>query len=1675
MDISTTDGLEALLAVAQGQAISSSRERDFSRALLESMSDGVVACDAQGMLTLFNRTARAWHGADPMQLPAAAWPTQYDLFHADGVTALAPEDVPLARAFRGERVVDAEMAIAAKGQPVRYIVANGSVIANDQGARLGAVVVMRDVTQLRRVEAELRRANQALEDRVRERAEQLDQQHATLEGIIESAPSPIFSVDQQYRYTSFNAGHAEAMRALYGVEVALGQSMIERMTVARDRVIAQRNLDRALAGEALTDEAVSGEDDATRRYFRVTHHPITDAEGAVTGVAVFAHDLTDRARAEEALRRSEQHYRAIFDNVLDGLYLIDVLDDGRFRTAEVNPGLERLTGISRALTVGKTQEEAVPPDVARVVNAKYQRCVDERQPIEEEVLLDLPVGQRSFRSTLIPDFGHDGAVRRIIGITRDVTESRRAEAERQAKLKLFEGLDRVNRALQVTDDVEAMMRAVLDIVLELLDCDRAYLLYPCDPDAATWTCPMERARPEYPGVGTLGLEVPTDALVAETFRALLDDEGPIRDGELVEALLSSEFAAELQAKALMAIAVRPRVGKPWQFGVHQCSRERAWTDDDARLLQEIGRRLADGLTSLLTNRDLRLSEAKYRQIIDTANEGVWVTGASGRIEFVNARTAELLGYAPEELVGRPTTEFIAPDELADHERRILNRQRGLSESYERRYRRSDGRVFWALVSATPVFDAEHAFAGSLAMLTDITERKQAEAELMALNRELSAISECNQTLVYADDEHKLIGDICRIICEKAGYAMAWVGYAEHDEAKTVRPVAWGGTGSDYIAGIRLSWSADDANGRGPAGTVIRSGQTLYVKDFATDPYMVPWREPLLQRGYRSGVALPLLDDEAHALGALLIYASEVDAISARELRLLEELARDLGFGLSVLRSRAQRAETQTKLALMRFALNNMRESSYLIDEGGRFLDVNDESCSALGYSRDELLGMAVADIDPDFPQSRWPGHWRMMKDVGSLVFDTNHRTKDGRVVPVEINATYFEYGGRDYNLALVRDISERTAAEAVLRDTSRLLSEAQRLAHVGSWDLDLTTDTLKWSDEIYRIFGLQPGQFSASYDAFLNAVHPEDRERVNAAYLASLKERVPYAIDHRLLMADGTVKYVHEQCETHYDGDRPVRSIGTVQDVTARTLAEAARHERESFIHDILDSVGEGIVVVDRQMRILAANRVYCELAGADERRIVGRKCYDVSHDLDRPCSGCGESCAVQRALGDGLAHETSHVHAARNGDKRHVEIRAYPVLDASGAVVSVIETVNDVTERVKLEAQLRQAQKMEAIGTLAGGIAHDFNNVLTAILGYGELVREDMAPTDPNVFAMEEILRASGRAAQLTRGLLAFSRKQIMNPKTLELNDVVRNVERLLRRVIGEDVVLSTTLSTHDLVVMADAGQLEQVLMNLATNARDAMPDGGALSITTSGVWLDEQAAMDVGFDSAGGFAKITVVDTGEGMDAETREKVFEPFFTTKELGKGTGLGLAIVYGIVKQHGGSVTLASELGVGTTFEVLLPLIDGAVEELEANERARPARGTETILYAEDDGAVRRLITGVLTGYGYHVLEAVDGQAALRTFADFGHSVDMLLLDVIMPHKSGREVYDAVRERRPDMPTLFVSGYTDDIIHKRGVFDEGIEFIAKPLNPFDLLARVRAILDASRAGGAEPKG
>jgi PAS domain S-box-containing protein len=514
------------------------------------------------------------------------------------------------------------------------------------------------------------------------------------------------------------------------------------------------------------------------------------------------------------------------------------------------------------------------------------------------------------------------------------------------------------------------------------------------------------------------------------------------------------------------------------------------------------------------------------------------------------------------------------------------------------------------------------------------------------------------------------------------------------------------------------------------------------------------------------------------------------------------------------------------------------------------------------------------------------------------------------------------------------------------------------------------------------------------------------------------------------------------------------------EDVTERKRAESELRASERRLRTLFETVNLIVLVLDAEARVEYVNPYFLRLTGYAQDEVFGREWFPFLPARDRP----GTQAAFRELIDRELHPHYRNPVCAKDGEERMIAWHNTVLRDPEGRAIGTLSVGEDITDRLELEERLRQAQKMEAVGRLAGGIAHDFNNVLTSIFGYADLLAADLPP-GPQQEDVGEIRNAATRAASLTRQLLAFSRRQVLEPAVLNLNDVIGSIEKMLQRLIGEDIELRTVPDPDLGNTVTDPGQFEQVILNLAVNARDAMPTGGKLTIETANADLSEQYAEAHQPVIPGRYVMMAVTDTGGGMTPEVRAQVFEPFFTTKEKGKGTGLGLSTVYGIVKQSGGYIWVYSEPGHGATFKIYLPRVDAPVDTVERRGTPEaPATGTETILLAEDDDLLRPLVRNILEKLGYRVLEAANANAALTMVGAGGEPIHLLLTDVVMPGESGRQLARRLAEIRPTTRVLYISGYTDDAIVHHGMLEPGLHYLQKPFTPAALARKVRDVLD-----------
>jgi two-component system cell cycle sensor histidine kinase/response regulator CckA len=749
------------------------------------------------------------------------------------------------------------------------------------------------------------------------------------------------------------------------------------------------------------------------------------------------------------------------------------------------------------------------------------------------------------------------------------------------------------------------------------------------------------------------------------------------------------------------------------------------------------------------------------------------------------------------------------------------------------------------------------------------------------------------------------------------------------------------------------------------------------------------------------------------------------------------------------------------------------------DLGGRYLAVNPAFAAFLGLSPNKIIGRRDVELLPAETAALIGHHDARVLAAGtSQTFEENVAGVDGLRVWLVCKFPLRQASGEIFGIGgIATDITTTVTHRQRLQEDARLAAQrfkqATEAACIGIWDWDLKADRWYASPTYFTMLGYRPEEGVSNREVWIERLHPEDREEVVTKIRAVLEgSSEPYQYEARVRHADGSYRWVSVagRVLSRDESGKPSRMLGSRIDITERkNAAEAARQSDRRF-RALIEKSTDVIALVDATGLVLYDSPSVTGVLGYAPGELVGRIAFALTHPEDVPLM----QKTLQRLLQAPFSSEKLSCRLQhKNGTFRWVEGTGTNLLNEPG-VEAIVINYRDISDRRQLEEQLRQSQKLESIGQLAGGVAHDFNNLLTVITGHLSLLRLRGPETTEVSDSLREIGAAADRAANLTRQLLAFSRRQVMQMRDLDVNEIVENMAKMLRRLVGEDVALHFHPAPQRLVIHADPGMVEQILLNLAVNARDAMPRGGHLSIATTAVEFSETAARPPQA-KAGRFACLTVVDSGVGIPPEVLPHIFEPFFTTKDVGQGSGLGLATVYGIVQQHEGWIEVSSRINEGTTFRIYLPRC-GEVSPAAAANTPKPSAvgGRETILLVEDEAAVRLIMSVVLTRHGYEVLEAENGRTAQEVWAKHREKIRLLITDLVMPDGiSGQDLARMLGREDPQLRVIFTSGYSASIAGRDFPLNEGINFLAKPFEAGRLAQVVRDTLDATESRAPFP--
>ncbi len=1007
----------------------------------------------------------------------------------------------------------------------------------------------------------------------------------------------------------------------------------------------------------------------------------------------------------------------------------------------------------------------------------------------------------------------------------------------------------------------------------------------------------------------------------------------------------------------------------------------------------------------------------------------------------NPAAERIFGYSAAEATGKKA-DFIVPPEarkcVAEIWGQLLGRQGGMRSTNQNCTR--DGRIIICEWYNTPLVDASGSIIGVASLCEDVTDRYRAEQNLQVQKAYLEQLF------------------------ESAPEGIAIVNNSNHVTRVNHEFTRMFGYTSEEAAGspLELIVPPDRISESQFLRHTVEKGMTVNV-------------ETTRRRKDGSLVDVSILGTPINVGGGnIAVYLIYRDITENK---------------------RAERALTESESKFR--AVAETAAFAIFIHDGNRLVYVNQATEQISGYSREELLTMDPFElVSPSYRQALRERVQARQIGLEVAAQEFSIVRKNGEVGWLDATANQIQFEGRSARLVTAVDITERKRSE-------QLHSALYRIADVTSSAEDL--------EELYGAIHRIVGELMYARNFYI-AIYDERENLLSFPYFVDSEDSTPAPKP----LGKGLTEYVLRTGEPQLISSEhfaeliaygEVEALGApsvdwlgvpmkkgekafgvlvVQSYTPsirygeaekeiltfvsqhvasaieRKQQQDALRESEARYRSLVQSAVFGMYRSNVEDRFLDVNPALVSMLGYESPEQVLRLnlARDIFADPADYRKLIRAYAADERVAGVEVAWKR------KDGTRFTVRLSGRPLLDSSGEPVGFEMIAEDITERRALELQLQQSQRMEAIGRLAGGVAHDFNNLLTVIKGYSELMLEEFKPNDPMRGEMEEVQRAADRAAALTRQLLAFSRRQVLAPKVLDLNELVRDTEKLLRRLLGEDVELIASLDQQLGSVRADPGQIEQVLMNLAVNARDAMPSGGKLTLETSNVDLDRSYTREHAVIKPGRYVLLAVSDNGSGMDAETASHVFEPFFTTKEQGKGTGLGLSTVYGIVKQSGGYIWVYSEPGMGTTFKIYLPRVDGAAERLPTQQlRPEVYRGTETILLVEDEEGVRSLIRQVLTRHGYTVLESAHGGEALLLCERHPGRIDLLLTDVVLSQMSGRELAERLSPLRSEMRVLYMSGYTDEAIVHHGVLTPGSAFVQKPFTTEALTRKVRQVLDS----------
>jgi PAS domain S-box-containing protein len=858
---------------------------------------------------------------------------------------------------------------------------------------------------------------------------------------------------------------------------------------------------------------------------------------------------------------------------------------------------------------------------------------------------------------------------------------------------------------------------------------------------------------------------------------------------------------------------------------------------------------------------------------------------------------------------------------------------------------------------------------------------------------------------------------------------------------------------------------------GSCGTAAFTKRAVIVSDIASDPLWIKYKDIAARENLKACWSTPIFDKENQVTATFAVYYREIREPHPGELAMIDRMAQIVS--LAIENNRKEQALKANELQIKE-AFDGAATGIAITDMNGRFLQVNPAYLKIVEYSEEELLQLDFQSITHPADRDRNADEIKELISgrLKSAVLEKKYISKTGKIIWVKLSVSVRRdlFGNPSTLMAIVEDVSSLKDAELKQAESEQLLSSLMsnlpgvvyRCKNDEFWTMTYI------SDAVQELTGYAASDLINNHKVtFSNLIHSDDQSYIDYEIQNAIKNRSHFQLEYRIRKANGEIVWLWEQGKALVDESDDIAYLeGYITDITLQKTAELALAETQRQASAILKSVGGGILCLDENGMISFANNAAINVLAWNEGEMIGKESHQLIHHHHSDGSDyLLDDCPVHLTLNDGRVREVSdEVFFKKDGSSFPVKYIVSPVLDESGDPIGAVVSFNDISKQLALEDQLRQSQKLESLGQLTGGVAHDFNNLLTVIIGNAESLEESLESA-PHLKALATmVIKAGLRGSELTQALLAFARKQPLDPKVVDLNELLTNIKVLLQRALGENFEIRISQAADLWRAVVDPAQLESALLNLVINARDAMKGSGCVTIETINTVLDAEYAF-LNEAIPGEYVMVAVSDTGEGISQEHLKRVFEPFYTTKEKGKGTGLGLAMVYGFIKQSGGHVNIYSEVGHGTSVRMYLPRIRSESQSSQLiTEESLVVSGSEIILLVEDDVLVRTYANTLLNSLGYSVIQAENGHLALEIIKS-QTKIDLLFTDVVMPGgMSGKELADLATEIRPGLKVLFTSGYTESTIIHNGRLDPGVQLLSKPYRRSELAKKIRTVLE-----------